>query len=74
MAAWSEDVLIRLTDPGCAHRITGAERLGHGDAVRNESFRAGNALENPLIALPPAGPEVAALHAVPEEEQIVLFW
>ena len=32
-----------------------------------------NAFENPLVALPPAGPEIAVLHTVPQEQQIVLL-
>ncbi len=72
VTARTKNILVRLANPDRADRITGPERLGHRDGIGRKIFRTLNSLQNPLVTLPPARPEIAVLHAVPKEEQVVL--
>ena len=67
-----QQIRIRRAHPERADGKSAAERLGHRKAVGQKLFAAGNAFQNPLEALESSGPEMAALHAVHEQQQFFL--
>ena len=73
VGAGAQQIGVGRAHPERADGEAAAERLGHRDAVRQERLAARHAFEDALKALEPAAAEMAALHAVHEQQQLLLI-
>ena len=72
VGACAQQIGVGRAHPERADGEPAAQRLGHRDAVRQELLAARHAFEDALKALETAGAEMAALHAVHEQQQLLL--
>lgn len=68
----AEDARMPVIDPERANGKAAAERLGHRVTIGPEALQLRHALQNALKTLEASGAKVSTLHAIDEQQQMLL--
>src|SRR5207249_1237556 len=69
----AKQVGVRRAHPESPNRDAAAQGFRHGNGVRQKTCTARNILQNPLVALKPASPKMAALDFIHHEQKLFLI-